>query len=227
VDACTIHANPDKIDDIGNENNDNIIYVGDIDPNQLPAQNLIVMPDLTDDNHNNNEDVQLDNDDLSNDDDNDDYDKDDNANQDHAVHFNDKPSQEDGKAEDQGVRRSRCKNRGVTDKYADYTLLIAVCCKECNSKRYLIIHNGVCFLFLDNSLSNTKPIPEKDRYKYALGVDLVTYLIGVGIKKFQEQREAGVRKELTQMHNMSMFLPVMQELLSKKSKRRHLPCSCS
>jgi hypothetical protein len=67
----------------------------------------------------------------------------------------------------------------------------------------------------------------KRQVQYTLGVVLVTYLIGAGIKKFQEQEEAGVSKELTQMHDMSVFCPVMQEFLSKKSRRGLLPHSCS
>jgi hypothetical protein len=83
------------------------------------------------------------------------------------------------------------------------------------------MRNGVCF-FLDDGLSNTKPIPEKDRYKYALGVTIVTYSIGVGMKKFQEQGEAEVSKELTKMHNMSVFCPVTVELLIKEEQKKAL-----
>ncbi len=79
--------------------------------------------------------------------------------------------------------------------------------KEHGNKCHAIICNGVCF-FLVDVLNDTKPIPEKDRYKYALGVALVTYLIGVGIKKFQGQGGARVSKELTQMHDMSIIRPV-------------------
>jgi hypothetical protein len=53
-------------------------------------------------------------------------------------------------------------------------------------------------------------------------VALITYLIRVGIKKFQEQGEAGVSKELTQMHDMSVFRPVMGELLSKEEQKKAL-----
>jgi hypothetical protein len=35
-----------------------------------------------------------------------------------------------------------------------------------------------------SNLSNTKPVPEEDRHKYVLAVALVTYSIGVEIKKF-------------------------------------------
>ncbi len=63
--GCMLNT-PDKIDDINNDNN-NIIHVGDIHPNQHPAQNLIVMPDSSDNDHDNNDDVEIDYDDSSND----------------------------------------------------------------------------------------------------------------------------------------------------------------
>jgi hypothetical protein len=80
VDARTIHANPGKINDNGNNDNKNIIHVRDIHPNQHPAQNLILMPDSSDNDHVNNQDVELDNDDSSNNDDNGNKDKDNCAN---------------------------------------------------------------------------------------------------------------------------------------------------
>ncbi len=93
--------------------------------------------------------------------------------------------------------------------------------KECSGKCHVILRNGTCFI-PDNGLSDAKPILGKDRYEYALKVALVTYLVGVGIKKFHEQGEAGVSKELTQMHNMSVFHPVIQELLSKEEQNKAL-----
>jgi hypothetical protein len=101
----------------------------------------------SDNNHHDNNNVKFDNDDSSNN-----NNKDDNANQSCAVRLDDKLSQENNKAEDQGVHRSRSKNRGVTDKYANYTLLMAARHKECGSKGHAIIRNGVCF-FLDDVLS--------------------------------------------------------------------------
>jgi hypothetical protein len=97
--------------------------------------------------------------------------------------------------------------QGVTDKHVNYTLLMALRCKERGGKCHAIKCNGICF-FSDSGLSKAKLIPGKDRYKYAPGVALVTYSIGARIKKFQEQGEAGVSKELTQMHDISVFHPV-------------------
>jgi hypothetical protein len=81
VDARTIHANPDKVDDICNNGNNGIIPVGDIHPNQHPAKNLIIMSDLSDDDYDDNKDVKLNNDDLSNDNKDDDDNKEENASQ--------------------------------------------------------------------------------------------------------------------------------------------------
>jgi hypothetical protein len=134
------------------------------------------MPNLSDNDHDDNKDVKSDNDDSSNYN-NDDDNKDVNANQACTVRFDDKLLQEDDETEDQGVWRSRRKSRGVTDKYANYTLLMAACRKECSGKHCVIIRDSVCF-FLNNGLSIATPLPEKDRYKYALRVALVTYSIG-------------------------------------------------
>ncbi len=83
------------------------------------------------------------------------------------------------------------------------------------------ICKGVCF-FLAEDLSNVKPVPEADREEYALGVALVTYGIGPGIKKFQKRGEAGVTKELTQMHNMDVFHPVMRDDLTWDKRKKAL-----
>jgi hypothetical protein len=93
------------------------------------------------------------------------------------------------------------------------------CCKERSGKHPAIICNGVYF-FLGDSLSNAMLIPEKNRYKYAFGVALVTYLIGMRMKNFQEQGGAGVSKELIQMHGMSVFCTVTQESLSKEERKK-------
>jgi hypothetical protein len=74
--------------------------------------------------------------------------------------------------------------------------------------------------FLADNLSNAKPVPEEDREEYALGIALVHYSNGAGIKKLKEIEEAGVTKELTQMHDMDMFCPVARELLKRKRGRR-------
>ncbi len=89
-------------------------------------------------------------------------------------------------------------------------------------QRRATIHDGVCF-FLAEDLSVTKPsVPEADREEYALGVVLVKYGISPGIKKFQERGEAGVTKELTQMHNIDLFHPVMRDDLTCDERKKAL-----
>jgi hypothetical protein len=83
------------------------------------------------------------------------------------------------------------------------------------------IRDDVCF-FLAEDLSDAKPVPEVDREEYALGVALITYGIGLGIKKFKERGEAGVTKELIQMHNMDVFRPVMRDDLAWDERKKAL-----
>ncbi len=71
-------------------------------------------------------------------------------------------------------------------------------------------------------LSDAKPVPEEDSDEYALGVALITYGIGPGIKKFQERGEAGVTKELTQMHDMDVFRPIMKGDLTMDERKKAL-----
>ncbi len=76
--------------------------------------------------------------------------------------------------------------------------------------------------FLVDDLSNAKPISEEDREEYALGIALMHYSMGDGIKKFKERGEAGVTKELTQMHDMNVLRPVARELLTKEERTKAL-----
>ena len=75
--------------------------------------------------------------------------------------------------------------------------------------------------FSDNDLSDdTKPVPVEDRLEYAFGVILQQYSIGAGLKRFQERGKKGVTKELAQMHNMSVFSPIMKTDLTPEEKRK-------
>jgi hypothetical protein len=93
--------------------------------------------------------------------------------------------------------------------------------KARGGQRRATIRDGVCF-FSAEDLSDAKPVPEADRDEYALGVALVTYGIGPGIKKFQERGEAGVTKELTQMHDMNVFRPIMKDDLTRDERKKTL-----
>jgi hypothetical protein len=77
-------------------------------------------------------------------------------------------------------------------------------------------------LFLADDLSNAKPIPEEDREEHVLGIALVHYSMGSGIKMFKERGEAGVTKELTQMHDMDVFRPVARDSLMKEERTNAL-----
>ncbi len=65
-------------------------------------------------------------------------------------------------------------------------------------------------------------MPEADGEEYALGVALVAYGIGPGIKKFQERGKAGVTKELAQMHDMDVFRPVTRDNLTWDERKKAL-----
>ena len=51
-------------------------------------------------------------------------------------------------------------------------------------------------------------MPEEDRDEWTLGVALVHYSMTAGLEKFKEEGEAGVSKELKQMHDMEVFRPM-------------------
>ncbi len=84
----------------------------------------------------------------------------------------------------QGVRRLQCRGKGITNKYADYSLLMAARQARRGGQCWALIRDG-CVFFSSDDLSNTKPIPEKDREEFALGVALVHYSMNAGIKKFK------------------------------------------
>jgi hypothetical protein len=81
-------------------------------------------------------------------------------------------------------------------------------------------HQGWIQFFSAEDLSNAKLVPKEDRDEWALGVALIHYSMNAGLKKFKEKGEAGVSKELKQMHNMEVFRPVEKGSLSKKEKTK-------
>ena len=122
---------------------------------------------------------------------------------------------------DQGARRSRRRGKGTTKKYANYSLLMATKRARRGGQWRALIRCGCVFLSSDN-LSDTKPIPEEDREEFALGVALIHYSMNAGIKKFKAKGEAGVTKELTQMHDMNVFRPIEVESLTYDEKKKAL-----
>jgi hypothetical protein len=87
--------------------------------------------------------------------------------------------------------------------------------------RWPLIRDG-CISFSAEDLSNAKTIPEEDREEFALGVALVHDSMNAGIKKFKAKGEAGVTKELTQMHDMSVFCPIEVEALTYNKRKKAL-----
>jgi len=53
-------------------------------------------------------------------------------------------------------------------------------------------------------------------------VALAQYSVTAGLKKFKEKGEARVTKELTQMHDMTVFKPIFKEDLSKEERAKAL-----
>ncbi len=172
--APIVHANADKFIDYEIEDNNGIIAVGDT-PQQPPHVPLIV--------NNTDDDVA-----VGSDDDNDDDDlSDEDVNNKPAAATNaPEGNKPDG---NQGVRRLQCRGKGITKKYANYSLLMAARQARMGGQRQALICNGCVFLSSDD-LSNAKPIPKEDREKFALGVTLVHYSMNAGIKKFKAKGEA-------------------------------------
>jgi hypothetical protein len=209
--AVVIHAEEGEIDNDSDEDDDEgIIAINDA---PMPmAQDPLVLSDSSDDEQNDDE---HDSDDDSDDDD------DDPSFADAVAEQDDSGDDEDKEQEDQGVRRSRRKNKGTNRQYNDYTLMMRGRREARGGQRRAIIRDEICF-FSAEDLSDAKPVPEADRDEYALGVALVTYGIGPGIKKFKERGEAGVTKELTQMHDMDVFRPIMKDDLTRDERKKAL-----
>ncbi len=123
VAAPIVHTNADTLDDYKIEDDDGIIAVGDIP--QQPPHTPLVFNDTDDNITAGSDDDDNDNDDDGNDN-NDDDDDEDNSSDEGDV---DEPAatskaEENALGSNQGVRRSRRRGKGVTQKYADYSLLM-------------------------------------------------------------------------------------------------------
>ena len=120
-----------------------------------------------------------------------------------------------------GVRQSQRKNKGVKNRFDNYGLMMYARRRARGSQQRATIRNGL-MLFSADDLSDTKPVPKEDREEHTLGIALVHYSMGAGIKMFKERGEAGVTKELTQMHDMDVFCPVARDLLMKEERTKAL-----
>jgi hypothetical protein len=83
------------------------------------------------------------------------------------------------------------------------------------------IQAGIMF-FSATDLSKAKTAPGKDPKEWVLGAALAQYSMGAGIEKFQEKGEAGMTKELTQMHDMNVFCPIKRDSLTKEERAKVL-----
>ncbi len=80
-----------------------------------------------------------------------------------------------------GVRRSQRKNKGVTNRFDNYGLMMYAQRRARGGQRRATIRDGL-MLFLADNLSDVKPVPEEDREEHALGIALVHYSMGAEIK---------------------------------------------
>ena len=78
----------------------------------------------------------------------------------------------------------------------------------------------MCFSTQD--LNDAEPMIEEEQEEFALGVALTTYGLKAGIKKFGGRGELSVKKELTQMHNLTVFVPVKADLSTKEQKVKEI-----
>ncbi len=212
--SLILHANTDELDDYKIDNDNGIIAVGDI-PQQPPHAPLIVND--TDKNNvtgndDNNNNAESNNNNRSNN----------NNNNNLCGKYNDvEPSHlaaatnaDDNKSgSNQGVQRLQRRGKGVTKKYAEYSLFMAAKQAKKGGACWALICCG-CVFFSAENLSDAKPIPKEDREEFALRVTLAHYSMNGDIKKFKAKGKAGVTKELTQMHNMSAFHPIEVEALT-------------
>jgi hypothetical protein len=216
--AAIVDAHADEIYAIDEDEDDGIIAVAD-----LPAANranALVIDD--DDNAHAERDSSEDDDDTDSDSDSDngsDTDDDDSDDDDDDDIDGDADDQSGSSDDDDpaGLRRSRRANRGRTQRYNNYALLLHARRVARGGPRRASIKDGFVF-FSQDDLSDAKPVPVEDRLEYAFGVILQQYSIGAGLKKFQERGEKGVTKELAQMHNMAVFSPVMKTDLTPEEK---------
>ena len=118
-----------------------------------------------------------------------------------------------------GVRRSSRSNKGTTSKYNDYTLYMHMKQAARGGPRRAKIKDGVMF-FSAQDMIDAKPMTEEDRDEFALGVALNTYGLRAGMKKFGERGEKSVRKELTQMHDLNVYVPVEADSLTEEQKAK-------
>jgi hypothetical protein len=83
------------------------------------------------------------------------------------------------------------------------------------------IHDGLSCFWVED-LHDAKSIPQDDCKEYALEVTMMQYSIWAGIKKFKDHGEAGVSKELTQIHKMQVFWLICKDNLTYDEMKKAL-----
>ena len=219
---ATIQADAEEIEDEDNDDDDSIIQV--VTPTAQPPSSPLMVDGEDQDDHFDADDEDEDYADedhffgASDDDPHDDHffgASDDDPHDDPDDHGNDS-------GDNQGVRKSNRANRGINTKYRDdYELLMATKKAIRGGSRTAVIKEGVmCFSTQD--LKDLKPVPEEDRDEFALGVALTTYGLNAGLKKFGKAGEASIDKELNQMHDLNVFVPVEAGSLTREQKAKAL-----
>jgi len=219
-----IDADDDKIEIIDDDDSDDgIISVADVAPHN---HGVIAQAGIDDSDDELNNDINAENND----------DKSEQESDDESIENNDdvapiEPTLDDDEVSIPGVRRSRRKNKGKTPtRFEEFNMMMAARRQKRRDARHrarkdkecrATIRDGVMF-FSNDSLSDAKPIPEEDREEWVLGVALAQYSITAGLKKFKEKGEKGVTKELTQMHDMRVFTPVLKDSLNKEERSKAL-----
>ncbi len=137
-----VHAEDGKIDSNNDEDDyDSIIAINDAPLPQM-AQEPLVLPDSSEDKPDDNSDKGKDNDDdslsIGN----------------NRIEQAESGDDEDKEQENQGVRRSRRRNKGVNRQYNDYTLMMHGRRTAQGGQQRATIHDSVCF-FLAEDLSHT------------------------------------------------------------------------
>jgi hypothetical protein len=209
--AAIIDALDDELapDDDGPDD-DGIIAVANIPP--LAPEEALVVDD--EDSSTEGEDTDVRDSDNS-DDDSDDEDSDDEDDDDRDA----ARKAYDAAAIATGLRRSGRGNKGRTERYANYTLLLHARKAARDGPKRALLRDGV-MMFSADDVSDAKPITVEDHLEYAFGVILQQYSIGAGLKKFKERGEMGVTKELAQMHNMCVFRPILKGDLTLEEKKK-------
>jgi hypothetical protein len=113
-----------------------------------------------------------------------------------------------------GVRRSSRSNKGTTSKLY-MQMRQAARGGPCRAK----IKDGLMFLSAQDMI-NAKPMAEEDRDEFALGVAMNTYGLRAGMKKFGDRGKKIVRKELTQMHDLTVYVPVEADSLTEDQRAK-------